>query len=82
MKFLVDIYTFIKPLNEIYSKSEKNFQKQLNLFCKNWGYSKKIVLNKIENLNNSLPKTIDSYDLINRKIFKKDFINFKNFRKI
>jgi asparagine synthase (glutamine-hydrolysing) len=74
-------YHHLMYLNEIYSKSEKNFQKQLNLFCKNWGYSKKIVLNKIENLNNSLPKTIDSYDLINRKIFKKDFINFKDLEK-
>ena len=58
-------YHHLMYLNEIYLKSKKNFQKQMTLFCKNWGYSKKIVLNKIETLNNSLPKTIDSYDLIN-----------------
>ena len=74
-------YHHLMYLNEIYLKSKKNFQKQMTLFCKNWGYSKKIVLSKIETLNNSLPKTIDSYDLINRKIFKKDFINFKDMEK-
>ena len=74
-------YHHLMYLHEIYSKPKKNFQEHLVLFCKNWGYSKRIALSKIENLNNSLPKTIDSYDLINRKIFKKDFINSEDLDK-
>ena len=55
--------------------SSEKFNSELNLFCENWNYKKIQALKKISNLTNHIPKTIDSYNLINKLLYEKKFLN-------
>ena len=61
-------------LAELKRKSKKEFEKSLNLFSKNWGYSKFESLKKVENYNSPFAKTIDGYEVNKDNVFTKFFL--------
>lgn len=65
-------------LNYLKNSNIKEYNKSLDLFAKNWDCTldqAKIKILDLENLNS---KTIDGYEINNKNIFSKDFINYSN----
>lgn len=68
-------YHHLLYLYKLKKLSSEKFNSELNLFCENWNYKKIQALKKISNLTNHIPKTIDSYNLINKLLYEKKFLN-------
>ena len=73
-------YHHLLYLYKLKKLSSEKFNSELNLFCENWNYKKIQALKKISNLTNHIPKTIDSYNLINKLLYEKKFLNFINIK--
>ena len=75
----------LKYLAKFTNGNKKKFNFALKLFCENWKISEQKILDKLNSLQNIVPKTIDGYDLVNSKLisesFSKDFSDNFEFQK-
>ena len=58
-------------------KSEKDYNKSLELFSRNWGYSISESNKKVLNFQNSFSKTIDGYNVNTDNVFTNNFFDQK-----
>tara|TARA_Y100000389_G_scaffold3743_1_gene3595 strand:- start:29689 stop:31557 length:1869 start_codon:yes stop_codon:yes gene_type:complete len=67
-------YHHLLYLNKLKNNSNKNFLNEMKNFCENWNYKPPKALEKITKLTNKIPKTIDSYNLINNSLYNEKFV--------
>lgn len=76
----------LKYLLNLKKIDAKKFDISLKLFSENWGIPNEKIINKLDSMQNVIPKTIDGFDMINynliNKNFSENFKNKKNFKKI
>ena len=68
-------------LKNLQKNKVKIFDDNLFLFCKNWGYNKITVLKKLNDLNKGSSKTIDGFNLINRRIIDRHVLGLEKNKK-